>query len=177
MTPLPPLAPDETILWEGRPDTGLRFGIETVATGIFAGALVLACLGLATVINRSAPGMFWQIFAPGLAAGVLIVLAYPLLDRFYRSRTRYVLTNKRGFVFGPGKGIKVPGDTAGFPIPTPDRVTYDPGPPGSVYFARRPTTRKSNVRKSGRDVGFARIADADKVYKILRKLAEQQEAS
>ena len=104
MADFPPLADDETILWEGQPDTKLRFGMETLATGIFAGAMILACLGLATVINRSDPGTFWLILAPGVGVGAMIVLAYPLFDSAMRRKTSYRLTNKRAFILGPMGG-------------------------------------------------------------------------
>ena len=68
MKQMPALRDEETIVWEGHPDTGLSFGIGTLASGIFAGALVLACLGLATVIDRAYAGSYWSTNVSQLAA-------------------------------------------------------------------------------------------------------------
>lgn len=169
MRDLPPLEVDETILWEGAPDTRLRFGIETVGTGIFAGALILAALGMATVIDRSVAGLFWVILLPGVVLGLVIVLAFPLWDQFRTKGTRYVLTNKRAFVIGRKNPRVTEHDRNGYPIPAADRLIYQSGTPPSIYFGRR-----GQGKSAGRytDVGFERIADADRIYPVMRDLSE-----
>ncbi|MEJ6396868.1 hypothetical protein [Yoonia sp. 208BN28-4] len=169
MPQTPPLHDGETILWEGRPDTRPRFGIETVATGIFAGALVLAALGLATVIDRSEPGLFWPILLPGLILGAVIVLAYPLFDSAQNRGTRYVLTNQRALIIGRKNPHRTAHDREGYPIPAPDALIYQAGNPPSIYFGRRSTSKHSYT-----DVGFERISDANDVYPVMRDLAEAQ---
>ncbi|MFT4700411.1 MAG: hypothetical protein ACI9ND_002784 [Yoonia sp.] len=166
MVDFPPLADDEMILWEGQPDTKLRFGMETLATGIFAGAMMLACLGLATVIDRSDPGNFWLIFAPGVCISAAIVLAYPLIDSMKRRKTSYRLTNKRALILGPSGGT----ETDGYPIPRMDDLIYRSGTPPTIYFSDHPIPGKT---RQTRDVGFERIADAKKVFIMMRDLSKK----
>ena len=150
----------------------MRFGIETVATGIFAGALVLAALGMATVIDRSVAGMFWSILSPGVMFGLVIVLAYPLLDRFQNRNTRYILTNKRAFVLGRKNPMMNDYDRSGYPIPAPENLIYQSGSPPSIFFGRRGLGKRTAGTARYTDVGFERIADADKVYPMMRDLSE-----
>jgi hypothetical protein len=158
MTDFPPLTDGETVLWEGRPDTKLRFGIETMATSIFAVAMVLACLGLATVINRSYPDTFWLIFAPGLLVGVFIVMAYPLIDSAVRRKTRYRLTDKHAYIQG---------HRSGYPIPQLDDLIYRNGTPPTIFFATKGRGRQA------KDIGFERITDAKDVFLMLRDRAKE----
>ncbi len=160
MSDFPALQPDEEILWEGRPDTKLRFGMATMATGIFAVALVLACLGLATVIDRANTGSYWAILAPGIVVGVVIVFAGPVVDSLTRYNTRYRLTNQRMLITKP-IGVR----SASYPIPPLDDLIYRNGTPPSIYFATQINGRTST------DIGFERIADAREVFIQMRKLA------
>ena len=45
------LEPNEPLLWEGRPDPKLHFGIETIATAIFALIVIAACTGVGWLIS------------------------------------------------------------------------------------------------------------------------------
>jgi hypothetical protein len=167
MDPFPPLEDGETILWEGKPDTKLRFGMETMATGIFAMAMILACLGLATVIDRSEPGLFWPILAPGLIIGAVIVFAPPLIDSAKRRKTSYRLTNKMAFV------VSAKQTHTGYPIPPLNDLIYRNGTPPTIYFAAHPTAgRKSRAPY----VVFERIADARDVFIQMRQAAEDLHA-
>lgn len=157
MTGFPDLTPGETVLWEGAPDTKLRFGMETMGTGIFAGALVLACLGLATVINRSDPGTFWVIFAPGVLIAAVVVLAYPVYEAWQRSHTAYRLTNLSAF-------IATRRDVARFAIPPADHITQTQT---AVHFASR-----MNRNRTRQSIGFERIADAPAVHAIMVSLSQ-----
>lgn len=154
MSEFEPLADDETLLWEGRPDAKLRFGMETLATGIFAAALVLACLGLATVINRADPGTFWVILTPGLVIGAITMLAYPLVDSARRRKTTYRLSNKRAFI-----------NQTAYPIPPLDQLIYRNGTPPTIYF----TT--DGQKRQPKDIGFERISDARDVFIMMRDRA------
>ena len=162
MERFPPLGEGETILWEGKPDTKLRFGMETIATGIFAVAMILACLGLATVIDRSVPGLFWTILTPGVLLGTIVVLAYPLIDSAARRKTSYRLTNKKAYVAKPKQTHR------GYPIPPLDDLIYRNGTPPTIYFATQSIPGKPN---QARDIGFERIVDARDVFIQMRQLA------
>ena len=172
METFPPLDPDETILWEGRPDTKLRFGIETMATGIFAVALILACLGLATVIDRATPGYFWVILLPGIGIGAVIVLAYPVIESLARRATHYRLTNKRAIVRGPKGKATTEQSQNGYPIPPVEDLIYRDGTPPSIYFAARHTKKGPKGRRINHDVGFERIAEARSVFPMMLDAAK-----
>jgi hypothetical protein len=156
MKQMPALRDEETIVWEGHPDTGLSFGIGTLASGIFAGALVLACLGLATVIDRAYAGSYWSILAPGIVLGLIIVLAAPMYRSWQRKGVSYFLTNERALIVGT--------QTRTFEIAEIERISLDMGTLGSVWFGKRETKRTGT--------GFERIADAQDVHQTLIKLAE-----
>ena len=164
MGPFPLLDDTEEILWEGKPDIKLRFGMETMATGIFAVAMILACLGLATVIDRSVPGLYWPIFAPGVILGAIIVLTYPLIDSAARRKTSYRLTNKKAYI------ARSKQTQEGYPIPPLDDLIYRSGTPPTIYFAAFPIPGKPHQT---RDIGFERIADARDVFIQMRRLAKE----
>ena len=161
MADFPPLVAGETVLWDGKPDTKLRFGMETMATGIFAVTLILACLGMATVIERSMPGNYWTILGPGLILGIVIALVFPVRDSRKRGRTAYRLTNKRAI-------IRV-GDTSHiYAIPAHDQIILRGEDPKTVTLGRH---------ANNRPLSFERIADGDAVYALLQGLATQDEAA
>lgn len=158
MTTFPELVPYETILWEGAPDTGLRFGMEVMATGILAAAIILGCLGIATVVDRATPGVFWIILMPGLIFGALMVLAPALLDSGKRKRTAYRLTNKRAVIcVGP--------DCDSHALPSVDAIQLRGTAPQTVTFGHD---------RRNRPISFERITDAAKVSALMR--AAQKEA-
>ena len=95
MAAFPPMAADEETLWEGCPVPGLQFGMATMAASIFAVALVLGCLGIATVVERSVPGVYWTILAPGLILGAVIFLVPLWRDAKTRTQTRYRITSRQ----------------------------------------------------------------------------------
>ena len=100
MKVMPDLPEGEAPLWFGRPHPTLRFGMGALASGIFAGAMLLAALGVATVVDRTAPGLFWVILAPAVVIAVIIVMAGPVWQFIRDRRTSYVLTNKRALIIG-----------------------------------------------------------------------------
>lgn len=166
------LAPREQVLWKGRPSAGLRFGTETVATGIFAVILMLIAGGLGMMLEPDMPGAFAMLFWPALAVGVLIVLAYPFYESALRRRQSYVLTDKRAFLLGRHPGVQLPGDTEGFPIPPADRIKLIGN---NVYFARRPLRSSKAPKRVSRDIGFLRISEAARVHDMMRRHAPTED--
>lgn len=151
----------ETILWEGRPDTKLRFGMETMATGIFALALVLGCLGIATVVERTMPGVYWQVLLPGLILGLGIVMTFPLLDTLKRGRTTYAISNKR-IIIKNGRAQK------NYAIPPADQLILRGDAPPTLTFGRA---------RNNRPLSLERIGDGPKALEILQDLAQKRAAS
>jgi hypothetical protein len=171
--PALPLETGEVVLWRGRPRADLHFGIETIATLVFA--LVLCCAASAAgLLIGPALGLGWGWFgAAGIAAGAALVLGFAMLDRARRRRTRYALTTRRAFVHGPLRGTRVAQDNDGWVIDDPARLRLHGRSIGSISFAKRPDLR-SNLSPRFRtafDVGFERIEDAAKVYQMMQAIA------
>jgi len=149
--------PGEATLWEGQPDTGLRFGLETMATGIFAVALVLGCLGIATVVDRSVPGVFWRVMGPGLIIGTIVILTPPLLDRRKRQRTRYRITSHRVHILRAGSVATYP----------------NPPAPQLILRGEAPKTITLGHDRRNRPINLERLPDADDVFALLTANAAQ----
>lgn len=139
------------VLWEGRPDTGLRFGLETMATGIFAVALILGCLGIATVVDRNVPGVFWTILGPGLFIGAAVVLIPALLDSRKRAKTRYRITAQEVLITGP-QGAR------SYPIPPAAQLQLRGEAPKTITLGHD---------RRNRPINLERLADADAVFALL----------
>lgn len=176
INPMPPLEVNEKIIWEGAPVQGFRMGIESIAMGIFAGALLLACLGMGTVLEREIEGMFWTIVGPGLIIAAILFGIFPFFDMWRRSRTRYVLTTKRGIIIAPMRGVKTTQTENGYPIDDPDKIIYKPGPPDDVYFGRRTRSTGSGPKSRSFYTGFETLADGAQVHKLLLEIAEGNKA-
>lgn len=147
--------PRTEVLWEGRPDTRLRFGLETMATGIFAVAMVMGCLGIATVVDRSVPGVFWSILAPGLIIAAVIILTPPMLDSRRRRRTRYRLTTDEVSITR-GSAVST------YPIPPANQL---------LLRGEAPKTITLGHDRRNRPINLERLPDADAVYALLTEYA------
>lgn len=143
------------VLWEGRPDTGLRFGLETMATGIFAVAMVLGCLGIATVVDRSVPGVFWTVLGPGLIIAAVVILTPPLLDSRKRRKTHYRLTTDDVSITR-GSGVST------YPIPPANQI---------LLRGEHPKTITLGHDRRNRPINLERLDDADAVFALLTKHA------
>ena len=152
---------DEHIVWRGTPDTGLRINTSTLAMGIFALALILGCLGIATVVNRSIPGVYWNILGPGLALGFGLAIAPLLIDRYERGRTKYRITTHRVLIM---RGIT---------------VTSNPLPPAEALQLRGDTLQSiiSGHDRRNRPILLERLPDAQDVLKTLKTLAKHAHAT
>lgn len=161
MADFPELKPHETVLWEGRPDLGFRFGPASMAAGIFAVALILGCLGIATVVDRSMPGVYWQVLGPGLLLGAIIAALPLLLDRRNRAATRYRVTSQQVLI-RQGKRL------GRYPHPSVHQLRIDGD-------ARKTITLGYDRRN--RPIQIEHVEDADAVFDIFRDLARQDRAA
>lgn len=141
----------ETELWRGRPDTALRIGANMLAPTIFTAALLLGCLGIATVVDRSVPGVFWTILGPGLVISAGILTAPLLIDQNERRRTRYRITTKRVQIM---RGITV----ESLPFPPPEQLTLSDHAPKTITLGHD---------RRNRPITLERLHDADAAYAVL----------
>lgn len=152
---------DEEIAWRGWPDLSFRLTPTVMAIGIFAVALLLGCLGIATVVDRSVPGLFWTILGPGLVSAGGLVLATLLIDRFERGRTQYRITTHRVLIM---KGHTV----ASYPFPPANQLRMSDAAPKTITLGHN---------RQNRPITLDRLPDADTAFETLRQLAPQDNAA
>lgn len=166
----PYLDEDETILWTGRPQPGLSFRPSDIALSLFG----LFFFGFAifwTVMAASMgaeTGIFGYVF-PLFGTPFILVGGYLLFGRFFwdayaRGKTRYALTDRRAIVATSAlrRSMK------SYPISGASEIELQSGPPDTVNFA----SRFVRTKRGGHNVpvGFERIEDGAKVYKLLREI-------
>lgn len=94
------LAPGETALWRGRPYQGRRWGLTQIVGAIVGG---LALASAAPNLLRADGDLFSLLPALiGVGFGAACLVAAFVHEPRRRRRTRYALTERRGFVERPG---------------------------------------------------------------------------
>ena len=160
------LEPGERVLWQGRPDPGLRFDGFDVGTTVFG----LAIAGFALFF-------FWQGLG-AVAAGPLGIL-FPVaglaflglglnlaggrffLDAWKRRHTTYSLTNRRAFVATAAFGRR---RLQAFPIDASTMVDLVDGPLQSVGF------RGSRLALTAPRASFDGLADGQAVLALMERV-------
>ncbi len=159
------LAPNERILWQGRPRGGLGFG---------PGALIALPFGLAfsgfalfwMVLASGAGGLFWMFGLIHFTAGLAVALGPILFPAWRRRHTWYTLTDRRAFIATdmPLRGRRLDS----YDLRATTRLSLVPGPPATIHFATRSQRGRNGTRAV--PVGFERIEDGDRVYRLMRDL-------
>ncbi len=163
----------EKLIWEGLPGRGLRFDKRGISQSVF-GLLFFsfAAFWLYSVLTMSDNGVgvtkimpFFSI--PFLLAGAYLAVGHWFYDAFARSRTQYVLTDRRAIIVRSifGRSVK------SYNLDASSPVSIEGTGPFSVYFA---TERRRN--KNGYttiDIGFRFIEDGPEVHELIRKSIRQ----
>ncbi len=156
----------EKILWQGRPDTR----IHVKPSNIFVVLFGLGFAGFALfwmVMAAAAGGGFWVFGLLHFAVGLALALAPIFWGPYKRRRTWYTLTNRRAFIATDlplrGKQLK------SYPITEETVLDYAPGPPATIHFETE-THRTSKGRNVQVPIGFERIDNGDKVYRLMRDI-------
>lgn len=174
------LDPGETILWQGRPDPGfalhpirpvqMGMGVVFMLFSLFwismAEGITGGMRGAGDAIQWF-PKFGWLFFGIGAwNAGLYLIWAHVV-----RQRTVYSLSNRRAFVATdlPVLGRRL----QSHPLDDGSPVELDDGVPGSVWFATHHVRTKNGSTRQR--VGFERIAEARKVYHLIR--TSRREAS
>ncbi len=89
------MAPDEFVLWTGKPDTGSNyFTGHNFATFLFA--IPFTAFAVFWMVTASkAPGPFFLFGIPFLGYGLYMLFGHWIRNLFLRKNTCYVITNKR----------------------------------------------------------------------------------
>jgi hypothetical protein len=128
---------DETPLWRGRPQQGLRFGGHDLIAVPFSlvwggGVLVMLMSGGFSTAGGFPFLLFPLIF---VIAAIYVTVGRLVHDAWIRSRIEYALTDRRIIVFQRGFG----GDVTTLDIRKMDQVRFKPrGETGDIVFGRSP---------------------------------------
>lgn len=158
----------ESVLWQGRPDGKLTFGLSDAAQGLFG--LAFAAFALFWMIMAStAGGYFWAFGLIHFSVGVGLAIGGPLARTFRLRRTWYTLTTRRAFIASDtlisGRSL------AAYPINADSTLALVEGSPGTVYFAE--VTRRSKNGSRNVPLGFERIHDARDVLAQMRAIQKE----
>ena len=180
-TPLP-LRPGETVLWEGSPVAGLHqrgkaiflmvFGLPFLMVGVslflhglleLPGSKTFADAGLALFV--SAFGLPFGGFGSFLVFG-------PLIEARTASRdVRYVLTTRAAYVIRQGRfpSLKI------YPILPSTALELEPGKRAGTVWVHARLERDSDGDLGTTKAGFENIAEAEKVFLMIRDLQGKTE--
>ena len=158
----------ETVLWQGRPDARVVFRIEKAFQFIFG----LFFAGFAVfwmVMASQAGGAFWMFGLLHFGVGLAVAFGALFKDAYRRRHTWYTLTDRRAFIATdmPHKGRVLDS----YPI-TPDTrlIMVDASARlATVNFASE-EKRGNKGRRFTVPVGFERIPEGEKVYRLMRNI-------
>lgn len=174
------LAEGETILWQGRPAGGIVWAdllspetaIGMIFT-LFSSFWLSGVYWMTDGFSTGGPVVFLFPLVGGvfLCIGLFLLVGRLFWEAYLRGVTWYTLTNKAAYVatarFGKRRLKRY--DAADMTSPS-----LDDAQPGSVWFAReirshttRPKGRMRRTRHQTVKIGFRRIPDARRVYRLL----------
>ena len=159
----------ETILWQGRPDGKIVLRPANTATFVFG----LAFAGFALfwmIMASTAGGFFWAFGLIHFSVGLGLSFGAIFWGVFVRRHTWYTLTDRRAFIATDlpigGRSLK------SYPITDDTVLDFAPGDPGSIWFDEE--VRRSKNTTTRKKIGFERIEDGEKVYRMFRDIQERQ---
>ncbi|MEX3017799.1 aspartate carbamoyltransferase catalytic subunit [Gymnodinialimonas hymeniacidonis] len=165
------LEQDETILWQGQPEAGIRWRDALGFQGFFGAAFAafaLFWMATASFIAGNGPGFPFNLFPlfglPFLFVGLYLMAGHVLADAYIRSTTWYTLTDRSAFIATNAFGRR---KLESFRIRDMDMLELEDGVPGSVIF-KEGRVRPSN-NSMPRRVGFRNIIAAREVYRQMRE--------
>lgn len=178
----------ETILWQGRPVTGVRlrdfFGFPLIF-GLFFTGFSLVWITMARMMTRGEEFSIFPLFGlPFLLVGLYVSFGLPFGKDYVRKRSWYTLSDRKAYVatelFGRRRLKAVP-------YAEMNILELEDGSPGSVTFKREVsvsqyTRRSRNGGRSRRtqttttNTGFERIEDARAVYRMIAARREPARA-
>jgi hypothetical protein len=169
----------ETILWQGRPVTGIRlgdfFGFHLIFGLVFTGFSTI-WITMAWVMTSGAGFDIFPLFGiPFLLVGLYITFGLPFTKDYVRKYSWYTLSDRKAYIatefFGKRRLKSVP-------YAEMNVLELEDGNPGSITFKR--DIRVSRTRSRGRtgmqrtrtqttvtNTGFERIEDARTVYRMI----------
>lgn len=175
-TPLP-LRPGETVLWEGTPVPGFHrrrltfflilFGLPFLVIGVSLFFYSLLLYPQAATVPDGGNALVTTAFSlPFAAIGAFLVFG-PMVEARTASRdVRYALTNRAAYVIRQGRfpSLKV------YPILPSTALELEPGTRASTVWLHSRLERDSDSDLGTTKAGFENIAEAEKVFLMIRDL-------
>lgn len=162
------LFPEEKILWQGQPFSGVKLRGYDFYAVIFGSFFTCFALFWMTQAAR-AGGYFWMFGLIHFCVGLSITLAPFLYQPFLRRRTHYTLTNERAFVATnlPMVGRKL----SSYPINKSTPISFEDGDFATINFAtRQKWGQRGNVAVP---TGFELISGGRGVYSLFRQIQSE----
>jgi len=160
------LADDEVILWQGRPEPGIRLEFKSAFEPLFFAAFTGFSIFWMSMASR-AGGVFWMFGLIFFFTGFQSLVGQHFWKAFRRNRSFYTLTNSRALIATDlpfqGRRLTSHGINSNAAIEMTGTGPYD------VVFDR--DRHKSNGGKTTlRAISFERISEGPKVYGLLRNI-------
>lgn len=168
----------EHLVWQGQPNKGLRFRVETLMQslfGVFFLAFAIFWMAMASGMSSGMPREFgpvslFPLFGiPFVLVGFYMVIGNYFWKAYLRGRTRYALSNKRAFI--ATRGLRK--DLKSWPIDAQTELVYEPGDESTIFFAsstKRVYSKNSGSRTKTIRHGFEYINKGEEVYRKMRDL-------
>ncbi len=176
MTPLP-LRPDETLLWEGAPVPGFHrrrltfflmlFGLPFLVIGVSLFFYSLLLYPQAATVPDGGNALVTTAFSlPFAAFGAFLVFGPIIETRTAHRNVRYVLSNRAAYVIRQGRfpSLKV------YPILPDTALELERGKRASTVWVHARQERDSDGDLGTTKAGFENIAEAEKVFLMIRDL-------
>lgn len=176
--PLPlPLRPGETVLWEGAPVPGFHQRGATIFLMLFGLPFLIIGVGLffygvlqlhkAATMSDAGLALFTAAFALTFGSFGAFLVFGPIIEARTASRDiRYALTTHAAYVIRQGRfpSLKV------YPILPTTALELEPGKHASTVWIHARLERDSDGDLGTTKAGFENIAEADKVFRMIRDL-------
>jgi hypothetical protein len=177
-----PLRPDETVLWEGSPVPGLHQRGKAIFLMIFGSPFLIIGASLffhglwqlprAPTVSDAGLALFVTAFGlPFGGIGAFLVFG-PLIEaRTAHRDMRYVLTSRAAYVIRQGRfpSLKV------YPILPHTALELEPGKRAGTVWLHARLERDSDGGLETTRAGFENIAEAEKVFALIRDLQGKRE--
>jgi len=180
----------ETILWQGRPTNGIRlsdFISFNLPFGLVFAAFAAFWITTSAAMTGNA-GMGFDLFplfgVPFLLVGLYLAVGVPFWDAYERSNSWYTLTDRGAYIatelFGRRKLVRTS-------VADMNALELEDGPEGTVWFRKEfrvhTSTRRSRSGLPSRSthtsmirLGFKRITEVRKVYRLVAQLISQRDS-
>ena len=120
----------------------------------------------------SAGGGFWMFGLIHFSVGISVIVGAVYKSAYTRRRTWYTLTDRRAFI---ATELPIKGRTLkSYPIAPETVLIYAQGPLATIHFAEE-ERRGNKGRRYTVKIGFERIFEGDKVYRLMRDIQTGEE--